>query len=314
MSEKTDKLKQLVHIVDYAEYIGFHVKKVGRYYTLKEHDSVIINPATNRFFRNSSTEEYARGSVINFAMYFGNMNYREAVKELENFIGSEALERTPLSRPVSKASNKKKMLLLPPHGGSRRHAYAYLSKIRCIDTFIIDYFFASNHLYEDNRNNCVFVSYDEKTGQPDFACRRGTMSDVSFKGDVQGSSYNYCFRLPAKEGKRLYVCEAVIDMMSLMTYFLKNGMDKRELAAYHYQALSSTQKYMAVFGYLSLHPEIEEVYLALDNDRAGRETAGKIIETGKEKNCKQTFIPFFPEGEENDWNDVVNEQKDIRGH
>lgn len=307
MSEKTDKLKQLVHIVDYAEYMGFHVKKKGHYYTLEEHDSVIINPATNRFFRNSSTEEYARGSVINFVMYFGNMDYKAAIKELENFIGSEALEHTALLRPVNRTLNKKKMLLLPPHGGSRRHAYAYLSKIRCIDTFIIDYFFASNHLYEDNRNNCVFVSYDEKNGQPDFACRRGTMSDVPFKGDVPGSSYDYCFRLPAKEGKRLYVCEAVIDMMSLMTYFLKNGMDKRELAAYHYQALSSTQKYMAVFGYLSLHPEIEEVYLAMDNDKSGREVVEKIIETGKEKNCKQAFVPFLPEGEGMDWNDVIKE-------
>lgn len=309
MSERTDKIKQLVHIEEYAEYMGFHVKKIGSYYTLAEHDSVIINPATNRFFRNSSTEEYARGSVINFAMHFGKMDYKAALAELENFIGKAALERTPLLRPVGTASVKRKMLLLPPHGGSRRHAYAYLSKIRHIDTLIIDYFFISNHLYEDNRNNCVFVSYDEKTGKPDFACRRGTLSDVSFKGDIQGSNYDYCFRLPAPpasvDGKRLYVCESVIDMMSLMTFFLRQGMDKRTLATYHYQALSSTQKYMAIYKYLSLYPEIEEVYLAMDNDRAGREVVEKIIEVAKEKNYTQTFIPLLPEGEGNDWNDVI---------
>lgn len=305
MSEKVDKIKQLVSIEEYAAYMGFHVKKKGNYFTLEEHDSVIINPATNRFFRNSSVEEYAKGSVINFVMHFGKMDYKSAIKELEQFIGSERLENTPLSRPVINAKPKKKMLLLPPHGGSRRHAYAYLSKVRHIDTFIIDYFFTSNHLYEDNKNNCVFVSYDEKSGKPDFACRRGTMSDVPFKGDVQGSNYDYCFRLPAKGCKRLYVCEAVIDTMSLMTYFLKNGMEKKELASYHYQALSSTQKYLAIFRYLDLHPEVEEVYLAFDNDESGRETADKVIATGKEKNYKQSFILFFPEGEGMDWNDVL---------
>lgn len=305
MNERIEKIKQLVRIEEYAEYMGFHVKRKGRYFTLEEHDSVIINPTTNRFFRNSRTAEYAKGSVINFAMYFGDMDYKSAIKELEQFIGRERLEKTPLLRPAMSNQPQKKMLLLPPHGGSRRHAYAYLNKIRCIDTFIIDYFFASNHLYEDNKNNCVFVSYDEKTGKPDFACKRGTMSDVPFKGDVQGSSYDYCFRLPAKDGKHLYVCESVIDMMSLMTYFLKNGMDKREMASNHYQALAGTQKYQAIFLYLELHPEVEEVYLAFDNDRSGRETAEVVIETGKEKNCKQTFIPFLPEWEDMDWNDMV---------
>lgn len=307
MSEKIDKIKQLVHIEEYAEYMGYHVKKKGHYYTLEEHDSVIINPATNRFFRNSSGSEYARGSIINFVMYFGHMDYKSAVRELEQFIGKERLESTPLLKPVMADRPKKKMLLLPPHGGNRRHVYAYLNKVRCIDTFVIDYFFASNHLYEDNKNNCVFVSYDEKTGRPDFACKRGTMSDVPFKGDVQGSSYEYCFRLPAKNGKCLYVCESVIDMMSLMTHFLRNGMEKKEMAGFHYQALGGTQKYQAVFCYLELHPEVDEVYLSFDNDQSGRETVQKVIETGKEKNCSQKFIPFLPEGEGMDWNDMVKE-------
>lgn len=307
MNEQIEKIKQLVRIEDYARYLGFHVKKIGRYYTLEEHDSVIINPATNRFFRNSSMEEYAKGSVINFAMYFGQKEYKEAVADLKDFIGCENLKGVPLARPaVVSSDTREKMLLLPPHGGSRKHAYAYLSKTRHIDTFIIDYFFASNRLYEDDKKNCVFVSYDEKSGKPDFACRRGTMSDISFKGDVSGSSYKYCFRIPSREGNKLYVCEAVIDLMSLMCC-LSHQKGKREMAAYHFQALSSTQKYMAIFHYLELHPEIEEVYLALDNDQAGRDAVAKIIETGKEKNYKQRFIPYFPFSEGMDWNDVLAE-------
>ena len=40
MNERVEKLKQLVKIEEYAEYLGFHVIRTGRYYTLEEHDSV----------------------------------------------------------------------------------------------------------------------------------------------------------------------------------------------------------------------------------------------------------------------------------
>lgn len=313
MSRTTDRIKQLVRIEDYAAYLGYHVKKRGSYHTLLEHDSVVINTETNRFFRNSSTEEHAKGSVIDFAMHFGNMErgmgYREALADLERFIGSEFYSRAPVITPRRKPA--KKELVLPPHGGSRKHVYAYLSKIRGIDSFIIDYFFASNHLYEDEYHNCVFVSYDEKSGRPDFACRRGTLSDIPFKGDIQGSNYDYCFRLPCKNSRTLYVGEAVIDIMSLMTWMLKNGKEKKEIASCHYQALASTQKYMAIFHYLDLHPEIEKVFLAMDNDRAGREVVNQIIKTGKEKNYRQAFIPFLPEEDGMDWNEKITRKEDV---
>lgn len=309
MNQRIEKLKQLVRIEEYARYLDYHVVRLGRYYTLEEHDSVRINPATNRFFRNSVDEPYSFGSVINFAMYFGNMSYKEAVADLEAFIGCERLEEESYIRPVNHYdSRKKKMLRLPPRGGSRRHAYAYLNQVRKIDRLMIDYMFESKHLYEDNKRNCVFVSYDEETNVPDFACKRGTMSDVSFKGDVEGCSYEYCFRLPARGGRRLYVCEAVIDLLSLMTYFLHCGIDKKEIASWHYQALSSTRKYQAVFSYLSLHPEIEEVYLALDNDESGRAAVDRIVNIGKEKGLKQSFIPYLPEWDGWDWNDVVRKE------
>lgn len=310
MNKKIEKLKQLVRIEEYAQYLNYHVIRLGRYYTLEEHDSVRINPATNRFFRNSVDEPYSSGSVINFAMYFGHMSYKEAIADLEAFIGCERLEKESYIRPLNHYNTeKRKMLILPPRGGSRRHAYAYLNQVRKIDRFMIDYMFESGHLYEDTMRNCVFVSYDEETNVPDFACKRGTMSDISFKGDVQGSSYEYCFRLPAKGGQRLYVCEAVIDLLSLMTNFLHHGLEKKEIATWHYQALSSTKKYKAVFSYLALHPEIKEVYLALDNDEAGRTTVEQIINTGKEKGLKQSFIPYLPEWDGWDWNDVI--RKDV---
>ena len=45
-----EKLKD-ISIVDYARQIGFTPIKVGRYYSLKEHDSVRIDTSRNVFFR-----------------------------------------------------------------------------------------------------------------------------------------------------------------------------------------------------------------------------------------------------------------------
>ena len=50
-------------IVDYAARIGFTPRRIGRYYTLKEHDSVRITPVKSCFWRNATD---IRDSLIDF--------------------------------------------------------------------------------------------------------------------------------------------------------------------------------------------------------------------------------------------------------
>lgn len=306
MNEKIEKLKQLVRIEEYAEYMGYHVKRIGKYYTLEEHDSVRINPQRNTFFRNSCAGEDSYGSVINFVMHFDQVEYKEAVRRLEDYIGPQRLSEASFIKPLKPAVQAKQMLILPKKGKGRRHVYAYLTKQRCINTWLIDAFFEMDRLYEDENQNCVFVSYDEEKKVPDFACKRGTNSYIPFKGDVEGCDYTYCFRLPAKGGRQLYVAESVIDMMSIMTLMLQDGKEKKEIASMHFQALAGTQKIDALFHYLTLHPEIEEVYLGFDNDRAGREILEKSMNMGM--NLSQSFYSFLPEKEGYDWNKVLQER------
>ena len=44
MKVSIDAIKENNSILDVAEKLGFTVVKIGNYYTLKEHDSVRINP------------------------------------------------------------------------------------------------------------------------------------------------------------------------------------------------------------------------------------------------------------------------------
>ena len=52
--EIINRIKEDISITDYAVRLGFTLKKVGSYYTLKEHDSVRIDPVKNKFYRNSA--------------------------------------------------------------------------------------------------------------------------------------------------------------------------------------------------------------------------------------------------------------------
>ena len=52
--EKYEEIKRQVRIEDFAErYFGFSIVRKGKYLSLKEHDSVIIDPSRNCFWRNS---------------------------------------------------------------------------------------------------------------------------------------------------------------------------------------------------------------------------------------------------------------------
>lgn len=47
-------IKNEVSITDYARYMGFTILKKGSYYTLKEHDSVMISLKRKKYWQNSN--------------------------------------------------------------------------------------------------------------------------------------------------------------------------------------------------------------------------------------------------------------------
>ena len=60
----------------------------GKYYSLKEHDSVIIDPVGNMFWRNAYRgEPHWCGSIIDFICHFEGKSEREAILELSDLAG-----------------------------------------------------------------------------------------------------------------------------------------------------------------------------------------------------------------------------------
>lgn len=304
-----DNIKS-IPITDLAERMGFTLVRKGRYFSLKEHDSVIIDIQKNCFWRNSV---FARGfkggagSSIDFFMEFNNeSDHKKAMRQLAQMYGIEGEKppvityRKPEPQKIIPQTIKKKSsgeIILPPKNNQNNDVFRYLLG-RGISQSVIKYFFARNMLYEDERRNCVFVSPSR-----DFACLRST-GEKRFVGDCEGSNYDQCFFFKGrKNAKTLYVAESVIDIMSVMTYLQMQG---KWYSDYAFLALSGTNKILSLFVHLKQEPQIRKVILCLDRDEGGESADCNAIRGMDEMGFQGVWeIQKPPVDGFKDWNDYI---------
>ena len=201
--------------------LGYQVKRIGRYYTTQEMDSIRITDRRT-WFRYS---EGIGGDAITFLQRFYNKSFPEAVEYLLTWHG-RARDSPPASTPrQTKEKEEKVPFTLPPANVDHRRVFAYLRK-RGIAPQVIRGFVEAGLLYEDaQHHNCVFVGRDQ-SGAPVFANQRGTYdwNGSSFKGDVPGSNKDIAFRLHcSKKHDAVLVFEAPIDLMSFCTLFSRRS-------------------------------------------------------------------------------------------
>lgn len=296
--EMYKKIKSEIRIVDYAAMIGYHPIRKGKYYTLQEHDSVIIDPDKNCFYRNAyKNDRNATGSIIDFSIHFENKSLKEALIDLTKIVDN-GQTLFSYARENKKPIIKEKPQVpfsLPAKGKTYANVYAYLLQERKIDKEIVKEFMANDNLYQDEHKNCVFVSFD-KTGKADFACKRGTNTFKRYVADIEGSNYNRCFYIDNKSPKTI-VTESVIDAMSIMTLIHQQGKDYH---AYNYHALAGTNKSDAIFVQLEEYPKTKMLYLAFDNDLAGLDAVATVKQELFAKNPAIKAIEWLPQAK--DWN------------
>lgn len=302
-----DFITKEIRILDYARQIGFTPVKVGRYYSLKEHDSVRIDDEKNCFFQNSTG---ISGSIIDFALTFTNKSMQDLFIELEQQLTTNTSHlnsqtSNSLSEPLDKNAEKGE-LDLPPKAQNMRNVYAYLIKSRYIDAHIVQNFVDRKMLYQDTNQNCVFVSYDSN-GKPVFANKRGTNTNHEFKGDCKNCDYSYGFYV-SNGAEKLIISEAIIDTMSIMTILKAQNIDYTQ---FDYLALSGSAKLECIEYYLQTK-NIQEVLIATDNDKGGLISAFKIKKLLSQNNIEKVSL-HIPQRK--DWNDELRanfmHEKDI---
>lgn len=272
-----EEIKESVKIEEYARSLGYHTKKIGRYYTLKEHDSVRIDPDKNIFIRNSIG---VGGSIIDFVMHFESLDFKSAVRKLSKEVPIDKSYKKESIKKIEKKDEEEVILTLPKRDKNMKNIYAYLINNRGIEQRIVNDMVHRKVLYQDIHKNCVFVSRNNK-GELKFICLRGTNTYKKFIGDVKGCDYSYGLFL-SNNADKLIITECAIDGMSIMSLLLLNGKDYLN---YDYLALSGCGKAEGVVINKILEHSYREIFICLDNDKGGRKTSVEIYE-----NIKSEFL------------------------
>ena len=213
----TDTEMQIVRETDLLElltHLGYQVKRIGRYHTTAEMDSLRIKDRRTWFRYSQNTG----GDAITLVQQFCDKTFPEAVEYLLTFNG-RARDSPAKAVPSVKRDEVQKPFTLPPRNTDDRRVFAYLRK-RGIAAQVIRQFMNSGLLYEDaEHHNCVFVGKDH-AGQAKYAGLRGTYDrdGKGFRGDVTGSDKNVGFAIPHDPtSDQMRVFEAPIDLMSYLT-------------------------------------------------------------------------------------------------
>ena len=171
IARETDLLELLTHL-------GYQVKRIGRYYTTAEMDSLRIKDRRTWFRYSQNTG----GDAITLVQQFCDKPFPEAVEYLLVFNGRARDFPAKAATPV-KQIDSPKPFALPPRNADDRRVFAYLRK-RGIAAHVIRQF----------------------------------MKGKGFRGDVTGSDKRVDFALPYdRSSDQVFVFEAPIDLMSYLT-------------------------------------------------------------------------------------------------
>lgn len=322
------------------EYGMTLVKKRGRRPILStvEHDSIVIYEDDNTYHRYSNGNG---GDAVAFMMEFSgidesNLNKHDQVNECIRILEQRLKINPELAVQQVRYKREKPKFVMPEKADTNSKVRDYLCSTRGIEERIVDKWIHEGLLFQEagRYGNCVFVSRD-KNGKPVYGVKRSADPKRKFVVDVEGSDYSQGFFIKGKldyytkvsdnfasEHSSLFVTEAVIDLMSLQSLYLRRrdyelrqqgkldcdpeDYENRFLNSNWY-SLNGCRKYDGLLNTIASHKGIKDIFLALDNDEAGR-NASKAIKEEIQKRFPDRKIDVsirVPPTEGRDWNDEL---------
>lgn len=282
--------------------LGYTVRRVGNYHTLKEMDSIRIYNRRS-WFRWS--REYDRGenggSQIDFLRVFTGMEVKEAVFWLLDFAGYQrSADWKPNPVIVEKKEEKKKPFVLPAAALDNRYLYQYLMGERRLSKEVIDFFVRAGLIYEERSHHNIVFKGNDKNGVTRFASMRGVFDrdGKCFKCDVAGNDKNFGFHVWNEESTELAVFEGAIDLLSYADIY--NDFQSNKLAL----GMVSDAPLVT---FLQEHPQIETIKFCLDNDDPGRKATEMLMEKYYELGYEVEDCP--PPGNCKDYNKWLQEAR-----
>lgn len=322
------------------EYGMTLVKKRGRRPILstEEHDSIVIWEDENKYHRYSNGNG---GDAVAFMMEFSgiaesDLNKHDQVNECIRILEQRLKINPELAVQQVRYKREKPKFVMPEKADTNRKVRDYLCRTRGIEERIVDKWIDEGLLFQEagKYGNCVFISRDEN-GKPVYGVKRSAEPARKFVVDVEGSDYSQGFFIKGKldyytkvsdnfasEHSSLFVTEAVIDLMSLQSLYLRrrdyelrqqgkldcepDDYENRFLNSNWY-SLNGCRKYDGLLNTIASHKGIKDIFLALDNDEAGR-NASQAIKEEIQKRFPDRKIDVsikVPPTEGRDWNDEL---------
>jgi len=202
---------------------GEQLERNGLRYRHKKHNSLVFTQIDSRwaYFWNSRNES---GNAVDFLISFYSMDFKTAVNELIKF-GSGIIFVTEKISDQQKKSFIYGDLVIEK---DMRRTFAYLSKNRYIRPEIVRVMASRRLIYQQaHTNNIVFAVYDE-AGNMVGGELEGTLSDLRFKGILEGTKYGYGFTVSlSKKADYLLFFESAVDLLSYIE--IKIYIEQKEL-------------------------------------------------------------------------------------
>ena len=234
------------------------------------------------------------GHAISFVQYHYGLSYQDAMLLL---LGDTQGSVYP--RASERKEEPPKEFSLPEPNKDMRRVFAYLLKNRQIDRAVVSHFAKEKLLYEDAKyHNAVFVGLDAE-GVPRHAHKRSTNSiGKAFRINIEGSDPRHSFHHIGTNGS-LFVFEAPIDLLS----YISLNPDKWKENSYVACCGTTAQPVLELVERL---PQLQRVYLCMDNDDAGHLACRRIAAMLSEKGILTDRVM----SELKDWNDdLIAEHK-----
>ena len=304
------RIAKSVDLCAVASTLGYTVRKIGKYHTLKEMDSIRIYNRTNWYRWSRQNEKGSNGgSQIDFLRIFAGMDVKEAVFWLLDFAGvkrcDETMDKKSLRHQVKSDMKKeeKKEFILPTSSGDFHYLYSYLTGERMISKRCVDFFVNKKLIYESSGYHNIVFKGNDKEGNTRFASMRGVFDKDghAFKCDVRGNDKTYGFNVVNESNDELEVFEGAIDLLSYCDIYDDFETNKLALGMISDAPLET---------FLREHPGIRTIKLCLDNDEPGRKASATLREKYDKKGYKVLELPSPRDYKDyNDWLKMIRKKE-----
>ena len=291
----TEEQKERANYVNLPQFLmahGFDLKRVGKEYVWKEHDSLHIRDnglgERGQWFRFS---EHKGGDNIGFLREYMGMNFVDAVEALTG----EHIDRTytPSHSYEHKPQTVSAREFSLAEADNCRRVFAYLCKTRGLDYDMLSALVKLGVIsQEEKTGNVLFKYYDDK-GKIIGAEKVGTSTEHKFKGILTGSADGHGFEVVRGTGEKAFFFESAIDMLSYLQ------MHDKELTDCRLVSMMGVKPNIVLDTMLRHNIQPENVFLCSDNDTAGNEFARRLME--QYPDMKRISTPDTYK----DWNDML---------